>query len=80
MIAKKITVGSLLCAALSLSVIGQSAARPYYGTIVDGVALGSLIVASSIGVAPVAPAPNMCWFRMDETQIGGYWDYCRAPY
>jgi hypothetical protein len=55
-------------------------ARPYYGTIVGGVALGSLIVASSMGVAPVAPAPNMCWFWMDETQLGGYWDYCQAPY
>ena len=55
-------------------------ARPYYGTIVGGVALGSLIVASSMGVVPVAPAPNMCWFWMDETQLGGYWDYCQAPY
>lgn len=55
-------------------------ARPYYGTVVGGVTLGSLIVASSMGVAPVAPAPNMCWFWMDDTQLGGYWDYCQAPY
>jgi hypothetical protein len=55
-------------------------ARPYYGTIVGGVALGSLIVASSMGVAPVAPAPNMCWFWTDSSQMSGYWDYCQAPY
>jgi hypothetical protein len=55
-------------------------ARPYYGTVVGDVALGSLIVASSMGVAPVAPAPNMCWFWMDSNQIGGYWDCCQAPY
>ncbi len=54
-------------------------ARPYYGTIVGGVALGSLIVASSMGVAPVAPAPNMCWFWTDSSQMSGYWDYCQAP-
>lgn len=55
-------------------------ARPYYGTIVGGVALGSLIVVSSMGVAPVAPAPNMCWFWTDSSQMSGYWDYCQAPY
>jgi hypothetical protein len=55
-------------------------ARPYYGTIVGGVALGSLIVASSMGVAPVAPAPNMCWFWTDSSQMSGYWDYCQASY
>src|SRR5487761_2432482 len=55
-------------------------ARPYYGTIVGGVALGSLIVASSMGVAPIAPAPNMCWFWTDSSQMSGYWDYCQAPY
>ena len=55
-------------------------ARPYYGTIVGGVALGSLIVVSSMGVAPIAPAPNMCWFWTDPSQMSGYWDYCQAPY
>ncbi len=54
-------------------------ARPYFGTIVGGVALGSLIVASSMGVAPVAPAANMCWFWTDSSQMSGYWDYCQAP-
>jgi hypothetical protein len=55
-------------------------ARPYYGTIVGGVALGSFIAVSAMGVAPVAPAPNMCWFWTDSMQMSGYWDYCQAPY
>ena len=55
-------------------------ARPYYGTIVGGVALGSFIAVSAMGVAPVAPAPNMCWFWTDSSQMSGYWDYCQAPY
>ncbi len=55
-------------------------ARPYYGTIVGGVALGSFIAVSAMGVAPVAPAANMCWFWADSSQMSGYWDYCQAPY
>jgi hypothetical protein len=55
-------------------------ARPYYGSIVGGVALGSFIAVSAMGVAPVAPAPNMCWFWTDSSQMSGYWDYCQAPY
>ena len=55
-------------------------ARPYYGTIVGGVALGSFIAVSAMGVAPVAPAANMCWFWTDSSQMSGYWDYCQAPY
>jgi hypothetical protein len=55
-------------------------ARPYYGTIVGGVALGSFIAVSAMGVAPVAPASNMCWFWTDSSQMSGYWDYCQGPY
>jgi hypothetical protein len=55
-------------------------ARPYYGTLVGGVALGSFIAVSAMGVAPVAPAANMCWFWTDTSQMSGYWDYCQAPY
>jgi hypothetical protein len=40
-------------------------ARPYYGRIVGGVALGSFIAVTAMGVVPVAPAPNMCWFWTD---------------
>jgi hypothetical protein len=53
--------------------------RPYYGQVVGGVALGTIIAASVIGSAPVAPAPNMCWYWTDPSQSRGYWDYCVAP-
>ncbi len=52
--------------------------RPYYGTIVGGVALGTMIAVTA-GSLPVAPAPNMCWFWADSSQVTGYWDYCVAP-
>jgi len=52
--------------------------RPYYGTIVGGVALGTMIAVTA-GAVPVAPAPNMCWFWADSAQANGYWDYCVAP-
>jgi hypothetical protein len=56
------------------------APRPYYGAIVGGVALGTIITVSAMGAAPAVPAPNMCWFWADAAQMSGYWDYCQAPY
>jgi hypothetical protein len=53
--------------------------RPYYGQVVGGVALGTIIAAGVIGAAPAAPAPNMCWYWADPSQSRGYWDYCVAP-
>jgi hypothetical protein len=53
-------------------------ARPYYGTIVGGVALGTMIAVTA-GAVPTAPGPNMCWFWADSAQVNGYWDYCVAP-
>ena len=50
--------------------------RPYYGTVVAGVALGTLIVASTI---PPAPSPSLCWYWADAGQSRGYWDYCKLP-
>jgi hypothetical protein len=54
-------------------------ARPYYGTIIGGVALGTMIAVSAAGTVPVAPAENMCWFWADSAQVNGHWDYCVAP-
>ena len=53
--------------------------RPYYGRVVGGVAIGTIIAAGVIGAAPAAPAPNMCWYWADPSQSRGYWDYCVAP-
>jgi hypothetical protein len=53
--------------------------RPYYGQFFGGVVLGSILTAAAIGVAPVAPAPGLCWYWSDPYGYRGYWDYC-APY
>jgi hypothetical protein len=48
--------------------------RPYYGTVVAGVALGTLIAATTI---PAAPSPDLCWYWSNSSQSQGYWDYCQ---
>jgi hypothetical protein len=55
------------------------ATRPYYGTVLGGIVLGTIIGVAIAGTAPVAPAPNMCWFWTDPNYTQGYWDYCNAP-
>jgi hypothetical protein len=50
--------------------------RPYYGTIVAGVALGTLITVAAVGLVPPRPAPNLCWYWADPYGERGYWDYC----
>jgi len=66
-----------------LNVIGSRpvrgcVARPFYGTIIGGVALGTMIAVIT-GAVPVAPAENLCWFWVDSVQVNGYWDYCVTP-
>jgi hypothetical protein len=46
---------------------------PYYGAVVAGVALGTVIVASA---PPPVPAPGLCWFWSNPAGTQGYWDYC----
>jgi hypothetical protein len=48
--------------------------RPYFGTIVGGVALGTIIAATAV---PVVPAPGLCWYWTDPSNTRGYWDYCQ---
>jgi hypothetical protein len=50
--------------------------RPYFGTIVGGIALGTILTAAVVGVPPAAPAPGLCWYWADPSQTSGYWDYC----
>ena len=50
--------------------------RPYYGTIIGGIALGTIIGVTAYGLAPPRPRPDMCWYWADELQSRGYWDYC----
>jgi hypothetical protein len=51
-------------------------ARPYYGTIIAGVALGTLITVAAVGYAPPRPRPDLCWYWTDPSATRGYWDYC----
>jgi len=48
--------------------------RPYYGTVIGGIALGTVLGAAAYSAVP--PAPNLCWYWADPTQTRGYWDYC----
>jgi hypothetical protein len=50
--------------------------RPYYGTIIAGVTLGTLITVAAVGYVPPRPAPNLCWYWADPYGNRGYWDYC----
>jgi len=51
-------------------------ARPYYGTIIAGVALGTLVTVAAIGAVPPRPHPDLCWYWADPYGYRGYWDYC----
>jgi hypothetical protein len=48
--------------------------RPYYGTVIGGVALGTILGAAAYSA--VAPAPNTRWYWADPSMTRGYWDYC----
>ena len=47
--------------------------RPYYGSVIAGVALGTIIAAAA---APRAPSDNLCWYWTNPARTNGYWDYC----
>jgi hypothetical protein len=50
--------------------------RPYYGRIIAGVALGTIVTVAAVGLIPRRPAPDLCWYWADPYQNRGYWDYC----
>ena len=50
--------------------------RPYYGSIVAGVVLGTIVTVAAVGMIPRRPAPDLCWYWADPYQNRGYWDYC----
>lgn len=47
--------------------------RNHYGRWVGGVSLGTIIFVTA---APLAPAPDLCWYWADYSYNRGYWDYC----
>jgi hypothetical protein len=50
--------------------------KPYYGEFIGGVILGSIFAANGVGVVPLAPQPDLCWYWADPYMYRGYWDYC----
>jgi hypothetical protein len=50
--------------------------RPYYGTVVAGVVLGTIVTVAAVGMVPRRPAPDLCWYWADPYRNRGYWDYC----
>jgi hypothetical protein len=46
---------------------------PYYGAVVAGVAIGTVIAATAV---PPAPSPQLCWYWSSPAHTHGYWDYC----
>ena len=50
--------------------------RPYYGAIIGGIALGSIIAVTAYGIAPPRPRPDLCWYWTSPDRQRGYWDYC----
>jgi hypothetical protein len=55
--------------------------RPYYGRIIGGIAIGTILAASAYyAYAAEPPAPGLCWFWADEDEVQGYWDYCVDPH
>ena len=47
--------------------------RPYFGTVVAGVTLGTIIAATTV---PPAPSSDLCWYWSNSSRTRGYWDYC----
>ena len=46
--------------------------RPHFGTILGGIALGSILTVAAVGVAPAyAPAPDTCWYWADPVHDPG---------
>lgn len=60
----------------SVGVVRPFVRRPYYGTVVAGVTLGTIIVASTV---PAAPSSDLCWYWSSSSHTRGSWDYC-VPY
>lgn len=52
--------------------------RPYYGRVVAGVALGTIIVVAANSV-PASPSSELCWYWSNSSKTRGYWDYCVIP-
>lgn len=48
--------------------------QSYYGKVVSGVTLGTIVGVTS---TPVPPSTKVCWFWATSSHTQGYWDLCR---
>ena len=48
--------------------------QPYYGTIIDGVPIGTVVAANAV---PTAPSFDLCWYWSNTPKTRGYWDFCQ---
>jgi len=48
--------------------------QPYYGSVFDGVVLGSVVAASTV---PTSPSVDLCWYWSNSARTRGYWDFCQ---
>ncbi|SIR12015.1 MULTISPECIES: hypothetical protein [unclassified Bosea (in: a-proteobacteria)] len=56
------------------------AVRPWYwGRVVAGVTIGTIITVAAVNSVPKAPSPELCWNWSDSSKTRGYWNYCVAP-
>lgn len=56
------------------------AVRPWYwGSVVAGVTIGTIITVAAVNSVPKAPSPELCWYWSDSSKTRGYWNYCVAP-
>lgn len=54
--------------------------RPWYwGRVVAGVTIGTIVTVAAVNSVPRAPSPELCWFWSDASKTRGYWSYCVAP-
>ena len=51
----------------------------YYGTVIAGVVLGSILAASAYYAYTAPPSPDLCWYWTSPAKVRGYWDYCDPP-
>lgn len=56
------------------------AVRPWYwGSVVAGVTIGTIVTVAAVNSVPKAPSPELCWYWSDSSKTRGYWNYCVAP-
>ncbi len=47
--------------------------QPYYGVVIAGVTLGTVVAATTV---PPSPTFDLCWYWSNPPKTRGYWDYC----